>query len=70
MNNSKIIQEIMRLTTNIGTNYPELYHFLDENPETIPNEKHPSVSYEVLSDYLKSLKQQLKNHILSQEKKA
>jgi hypothetical protein len=43
-----ILQEITQLTSNIETNYPELYRFLDENPLTLPVSKHPHLDKEVM----------------------
>ena len=59
----KIVGEIERLTTNIETNYPELYRSLDENPLTIPTKQNPHIDKEVMQDYLESLKQLLKHHL-------
>jgi hypothetical protein len=61
----KIFIEINQLTTNIETNYPELYRILDENPLTISQSKYPHIDKQVMNDYLESLKQLLKNHIKS-----
>jgi hypothetical protein len=58
-----ILQEITQLTSNIETNYPELYRFLDENPLTLPVSKHPHLDKEVMQEYLESLKQLLKHHL-------
>ncbi len=58
-----ILREIIQLTTNIETNYPELYRFLDENPMTIPATKHPHVDKVVMQEYLESLKQLLQHHL-------
>lgn len=59
----KILGEITQITSNIETNYPELYRSLDENPLTIPAKDHPHVDKEALQDYLQSLKQLLKHHL-------
>lgn len=59
----KVLGEITELTSNIETNYPELYRSLDENPLTIPTKVHPHVDKEALLDYLESLKQLLKHHL-------
>ena len=67
-NLQNIVTEISQLTKTIETNYPELYQFLDENPNTIPSEKHPIINKEVLRDYLESLKQLLKHHIETRQK--
>lgn len=58
-----ILKEITQLTTNIETNYPELYRTLDENPMTLPVSKHPHMDKEVMQEYLESLKQLLKHHL-------
>ncbi|MFT4830584.1 MAG: hypothetical protein ACI815_000218 [Psychroserpens sp.] len=64
MNNPmSLLTEITQLTSNIETNYPELYRFLDENPCTIPNESHPNMDQTTLMAYLDSLKQLLKHHL-------
>ena len=59
----KVLNEITELTTNIETNYPELYRFLDENPITIPTNDHPHIDQVTMQDYLESLKQLLKHHL-------
>jgi hypothetical protein len=60
----RLMQEITQLTTNIATNYPELYLHLEENPMTIPNDPHPEVmDVGTLCRYLTSLKAQLRHHI-------
>ena len=57
MNNlRKVLGEISELTTDIETNYPELYRSLDENPLTIPAKNHPQVNKDDLKEYLESLK--------------
>lgn len=61
----QLMVEITQLTTDMETNYPELYKFLDENPITIPSEKHPTIDKQALINYLETLKQLLKNHIQS-----
>ena len=64
MNNlGKVLTEITQLTNNIGTNYPELYNFLDENPMTIPANSHPHIDKETMLEYLESLKQLLRHHL-------
>ena len=65
----KILKDITILTTNIETNYPELYHFLNENPMTIPSYNHPVVDAEVLSEYLESLNELLRHHLETHKNK-
>lgn len=62
-----LLNEIVQLTSDIETNYPELYHFLDENPMTIPSEPHPAIGSETLETYLEDLRQLLKNHLSTHE---
>ena len=64
-NINQLITEITELTSNIESNYPELYRFLDENPLTIPAEVHPNIDLKVLQDYLESLKNLLRKHLES-----
>jgi len=64
----KVVVEIEKLTTNIETNYPELYRSLDENPLTIPTKQNPHINNEVMQDYLESLKQLLKHHLETHKK--
>ncbi|MDY0780880.1 hypothetical protein [Tenacibaculum sp. IB213877] len=59
----KIMEEITQLTYNIEINYPELYQFLNENPETIPSTDHPEIDEKTLQNHLDSLKQVLKHYI-------
>lgn len=61
----QLMVEITQLTSNMETNYPELYKFLDENPITIPSETHPTIDKDTLINYLETLKQLLKNHVES-----
>ncbi|ASO07778.1 MULTISPECIES: hypothetical protein [Arenibacter] len=64
MNNlRKVLGEISELTTDIETNYPELYRSLDENPLTIPAKNHPQVNKDDLKEYLESLKELIKHHL-------
>jgi hypothetical protein len=61
-NLENILTEITQLTTNIETNYPELYPFLEENPMTIPSTNQPDINLDIMQNYLESLKQLLKHH--------
>ena len=58
-----LLREITEITTNIETNYPELYRSLDENPMTLPVSPHPHMDKEVLQEYLESLKQLLEHYL-------
>jgi len=59
---TKILNEITLITLEMETNYPEIYRFLDEDTLTLPFKEHPSINFEVLFDYLESLKQLLFHH--------
>jgi len=63
----RILNEITQLTTNIETNYPELYRSLDENPMTLPVNQHPHMDKIVMQEYLEGL-QELLEHYLEEEK--
>jgi hypothetical protein len=62
-NLQELLLEITQLTTNIESNYPELYRSLDENPMTLTDSSHPHVDQEAMQEYLESLKQLLQHHI-------
>ncbi len=64
-----ILTEITQLTTNIETNYPELYRSLDENPMTIPISDHPHIDKRIMQEYLESLKQLLEHHLETHKNK-
>ncbi|HEX5171783.1 MAG TPA: hypothetical protein VFW11_21540 [Cyclobacteriaceae bacterium] len=59
----RLMTEITQLTSNIETNYPDLYQFLNENPITIPSDKHPSIDKVILENYLETLKHLLRHYI-------
>jgi hypothetical protein len=63
-----ILTQITQLTSNIETNYPELYATLGENPTTIPSMAHPDINKTIMEDYLDSLKQILKQYIITHKK--
>lgn len=69
MNNLRnLLTEITQLTTNIETNYPELYRNLDENPLTIPASNHPHIDKQIMEEYLESLKELLNHHLETHKK--
>ncbi|MCF1420886.1 hypothetical protein [Mangrovimonas futianensis] len=57
-----LLTEISNLTREIEEHYPELYQYLDENPDTIPSIDHPKVGNKELQEYLNSLKAQLETY--------
>ncbi|WP_323789554.1 hypothetical protein [Psychroserpens sp.] len=64
-----IEDQIIRLSTSIEVNYPELYATLDENPITIPTQVHPNMDIKIMEEYLESLKEILKQYIKTHNKK-
>jgi len=58
-------EKILRLTDSIRNNYPELLQYLNEMPETIPDENNPEISAKTLSSYYDSLSSLLQGHINS-----
>jgi hypothetical protein len=66
---NNLMQDIIKLSAEIETNYPELYKYLDETPLPIMNPQGKEISPDELNDYLNTLKKQLNNHISTHEKK-
>lgn len=60
---NQLMLEIIQLTTNIETNYPELYNYLGETPISLGQGKEKEFSSEDLKQYLETLKAQLRHHI-------
>lgn len=60
---NQLIQDTIRVTTEMGANYPELYHFLDETPISIYVENNNEVCSSDFEKYLSTIKHQLRNHI-------
>lgn len=58
-----LMQEIIQLTGNIETNYPELYKYLEETPLSLTETDAKMVDTEDLKKYLETLKAQLRHHI-------
>ncbi|MBD0850173.1 hypothetical protein [Maribacter arenosus] len=63
-----LLKRITRLTSEIETDYPELYRFLEEDPITLPGKAHPKVQKKELQDYLESLEQLLGKHLRTYKK--
>jgi len=63
LSKNKLMQEIIQLTTEMETNYPELYKFLDETPLFLSNKKDNEISAADFENYLETLKDQMLNHI-------
>lgn len=65
----QLMQEIIQLTTNIETNYPELYKYLNETPMEIGSTSAKTIHTSDLEEYLVTLKSQLKHHIETHKNK-
>lgn len=57
----EIIVKIFAKILEIREKHPELSEFLNEMPNTIPNENNPEITLKVLKDYYDSLNQILNN---------
>lgn len=66
---SNLMQEIIQLTSEIETKYPELYKFLGETPVEICDTPAKTICTEDLKEYLETLKSQLQHHIETHGKK-
>lgn len=47
--------DILEITMNIKSNYPELTKYLKEMPETIPDVSDPEINIQILQEYYDSL---------------
>lgn len=65
---NQLMQEIIQITTEIETKYPELYAYLSETPLEICETKEKTISTSDLKDYLATLKSQLQHHIETHKK--
>ncbi len=54
--------KILKITTTIKDQYPELSQYLEEMPVTIPSEKNPEISRSQLETYYESLVSLLKQY--------
>lgn len=59
----QLMQEIIQITTEIETNYPELYNYLNETPLDLGDTKEKTIRTNDLEHYLVTLKSQLQHHI-------
>jgi len=60
---SKIMQEVMEITAEIETKYPELYKYLDETPFHVCRSEVKEICKDDLEEYLQTLNEQLQHHI-------
>ncbi len=68
LSKNKLMQEIIQLTTEMETNYQELYKFLDETPLFLSNKKDNEICAADFEKYLETLKDQMLNHIETHSK--
>nr|WP_294777922.1 hypothetical protein [uncultured Flavobacterium sp.] len=66
---NQLMQDIIKLTANIETNYPELYKYLNETPLYLSETSSQKVHTTELKQYLETLKSQLLHHIETHHKK-
>ncbi|WP_284652060.1 hypothetical protein [Flavobacterium terrisoli] len=66
---NQLMQDIIQLTTEIETKYPELYKYLNETPLTISEVTSDVIHTTELKKYLETLKSQLQHHIETHAKK-
>jgi flagellar biosynthesis chaperone FliJ len=64
----KLMQEVLKLTTKIETEYPELYKYLDETPMNVGKHPEKDVTIADLKNYLQTLREQLEEHIKTHRK--
>lgn len=52
---AELNENILKITTTIRNEFPELIKYLNEMPETIPNKKLPQINIDSLQEYYDSL---------------
>jgi hypothetical protein len=65
---NQLMQQIIGITTEIETNYPELYKYLSETPMDLSETKKEKINTDDLEQYLETLKSQLEHHIETHKK--
>jgi predicted Rossmann fold nucleotide-binding protein DprA/Smf involved in DNA uptake len=60
---NQLMQDIIQLTTEIETKYPELYKYLNETPLSLYENATERVQTTELEQYLETLKSLLQHHI-------
>lgn len=68
-NKTILIREINDLLTEMATEYPEIYKFLDEDTTNLYSLDHPVVDNKVLLDYRNNLKELIEKHKESHQDK-
>ncbi|MDX2174415.1 MAG: hypothetical protein SFY56_15035 [Bacteroidota bacterium] len=64
-----LMQEIITITTEIETKYPELYKYLSETPLTLGEANEKTINTNDVKQYLETLKSQLQHHIETHKNK-
>ncbi len=59
--------KILKITMTISEKYPELSKYIEEMPETIPDEKDPEITRKNLKGYYDSLNTMLNKYILEHQ---
>jgi hypothetical protein len=65
-----LMQELVALTTQIETNYPEVYKTLNETPLFLGDSRSEGVTTKELESYLNTLKEELKKYIVNHPKES
>lgn len=60
---NQLMQEIIQITAEIESKYPELYNYLNETPMDICDTKEKTIQTNDLEHYLATLKSHLQHHI-------
>ena len=66
---AKLNAAILKITTLIQVEYPELIKYLNEMPETIPDLKNPEINLTILKYYYNSLQSLLGKYATNHNKK-
>jgi hypothetical protein len=67
-NIQQLMQEIIRLTSEIETKYPEVYKYLEETPLLLWDAKEKNISTSDLESYLNTLKELLEDYLKTHQK--
>jgi uncharacterized protein YqgV (UPF0045/DUF77 family) len=59
---AELTENILKITTTIRNEFPELMKFLNEMPETIPTENAPEINTNILQEYFDSLESLLRKY--------
>ncbi|WP_293875662.1 hypothetical protein [Flavobacterium sp.] len=60
-------EKILKITTKISNDNPELLKYLNEMTVTIPDVNNPEINIKVLQDYYNSLEEMLKKYITNHQ---